>query len=172
MIEAFNFFVFSFAILFGFEAPIISESTSISINQQEQTITLNYQNLKTFEEFKNKVLPIIDSVNTTSAIHSKITGLTLVSKTQIKTIKNKSISIKIKYLDKKSLLENFKIDLTNSTIFVHPCEEILINNKDTLRNQEMKYEFIKFNSTSNIITIDYKQIQGKNCKDFQNTVDL
>ena len=172
MIEAFNFFVFSFSILFGFEAPIFSESTSVIINQQEQTISLNYNKLKTFENFKEKVVPIIDSVNTKSLIHPKLTGLTLLSKTEIKSTKSKSISVKIKYSNKQSLLEYFKIDLSNSTIFVHPCEEILINKKDTLKNLEMKYEYIKFNSSNNIITLDYKQIQGDNCKDFQNTIDL
>lgn len=172
MIQVLNFFVFSFAILFGFEAPVISETTNVTINQKEQTISLDYNRLKTFEKLKEQALPIIDSVNIKTKLHPSITGLKLLSKTEIKSGQNKSISIKIRYSSKQALLDHFKINLNDTTIFVHPCEEILINKKDTLRNVDMKFEFLKFNSSNNIIDIEFKHLHGNECEGFKNTIDF
>ena len=60
----------------------------------------------------------------------------------------------------------------NDTYSKEIQKEILINKKDTLRNVDMKFEFFKFNSSNNIIDIEFKHLHGNECEGFKNTIDF
>ena len=147
MIEVLNLLAFSFSFLFGFEAPIVVEKSTFKIDQKEKTITILYENFNTLKEYKKQAINYIDSINNSVKLSTKIEGLTLISKTKIENSSNKNLIVKLKYSDISAISKNFKLNLSDSTIFVHPCETVKVNKGKILSNKNDNYTPQKISPT-------------------------
>ena len=171
MIHAFGFLIFSVASLFGYEVPIFSCIFIITIDQSKQTMQLEYSQLRTLKQYEEKAAQYVDSVDSATSITSKITGIRFISKEKLSVNGTTSFKVKVHYDSNKTLKKYFEIDLDNSTIYAHACEEVIVNGIQKLIPAE---KYLKYSSEENILKIKYSMNTkaGEQCDMIKNPVNL
>ena len=167
MIQVINSIFFSFAILFGIEAPIFSEYSNCTIDLDKQTIEIEYINLQTQGQYFEQVSLLINSIDSIDKLHPHYNGLNLLSKVKSKVNGQTSYLIKMEYDSLTTLNEYFNIDLNKKEIMIFPSETIIVNNLDTL-NCESEFSEFKPIEVRRINTFHYIRKNNELFKNMKN----
>lgn len=136
MTEVINTLVFSIGLLFGYDASIYSESTLVTINEQDQSITLEYRNLQAPARYLDQAVAFKDSIDQASGIAPELQGLSLLDKQKSEENGITSFIVKLKYASNEALKTHFKIDLDSSRMALFKNEDVFLDGKKLETNND------------------------------------
>ena len=153
MVEAFNTLILSLSLLFGYEIPILSEQSIVTVNEKEQTIEIFYENLYVLKDYAENKLELKNAIDSISQINERYNNLEVISIKKLVKKNKTNITVKLRYNSHETLKKYFGINLSDNLIFVHHANKVSLGNKtfntksetgevfNFKENMEMNYVF-------------------------------
>jgi len=135
VVEIVNHLIFSLSFLFGIEAPLVSEHSLVTIDDEKKMAIIEYQNVQVPFEHLNKIAPYVLSLDSAQEFDEQYPGIELLKKEKLKVDGKTNYIITFKFSDTDVFKKYFKIDIENDQIILHDGETISVNGKKNLETK-------------------------------------